>query len=76
MKDLKVHGTAPDFNGEKNPNSVATPEQVEYIRKYHRKGRGPYDKGNTMLIARRLGLTRVIVLAISRGDTWNASDRL
>ena len=72
MADKKAHGTEPDYTHEKNPNARLTSEQVENIRKRHRKGRGPYDTGNTKELAVEHGVTLATIQMIARGKTWGS----
>lgn len=70
MADKKAHGREYDRHGVKNPNAKLSPRDVAFIKSHARKGRGPYDPGNSAELAERFGVTKATIRMIARGATW------
>lgn len=51
--------------------SKLTPEQVELIRELHVKGNRTHWKGNTAELAKRFGVTPIMICRITRGVSWH-----
>lgn len=68
MADCRAKGR--NVRGESHPSAKLSNEDVEFIRRNHRPGVNPADRGNTLVLAQTFGVAQGTISAITRGSAW------